>query len=432
MTSKNVAIASKPVLLGGDARNLSTLFGDARVNVTITSPPYHDLKDYGSSNQIGYGQTYEEYLQDLKGVFANVHARTVANGSLWIIIDSFRRDKELVPLPFDLAAELRSIGWRLRDTIIWRKERTVPWAKHGDTRGIFEYILLFSKGDNVIKYYADRVRERDELKQWWVKYPERYNPKGKSLENIWTFDIPTQGSWGDGSLRHYCPLPSGLVRRILDLTTDAGDTVLDPFAGTGSVLLEAYLKQRRSIGVELNKKYIQAFNKRLGREIAPSNLPATLPSSFKEKAFSKLIVSLRLLKFARVLRTRLPKSHQTTVKFIIVERQHQQTTAVQKIARAKYTIFAPKTKDSARLVKVAMRVASRPPLSKFGIQAEFRVLRSSAPLQFINGRAMYVYSGTNTHSHLGQATRDKLPSTFRILSSIGVKLNERDYSDRPN
>lgn len=177
-----------------DARELAEIVPPDTVDLTVTSPPYFDLKDYGSEKQIGYGQDYKTYLDDLRKVFEKVHIVTKSHGSLWIVIDSFRRYQELLPLPFDLASELKKVGWTLQDVIIWKKERTLPWLKHGATRNIFEYILVFSKAGQKHKYYPDRLREIEELKHWWVKYPERYNPKGKSLEEIWTFDIPTQYS----------------------------------------------------------------------------------------------------------------------------------------------------------------------------------------------------------------------------------------------
>lgn len=190
----------------GDARTVIRNIPDSLVNLTVTSPPYFDLKDYGMPSQIGYGQEYDDYLKDLARVFAEIYRVTRADGSLWVVIDTFRKGQEVLTLPFDLAAHLKPTGWVLRDIIIWKKERTLPWAHAGSTRKIFEYILVFSKGTNSFRYDHDKYRDTSDLKKWWVRYPERYNPKGKSLEEIWSYDIPTQGSWGDKYVRHFCPL----------------------------------------------------------------------------------------------------------------------------------------------------------------------------------------------------------------------------------
>lgn len=104
-----------------DARAINDVINQKIVSTTITSPPYFDMKDYGSENQIGYGQSYSEYLKDLKKVFLAIYNITKDNGTLWIIIDSFKKDGRVIPLPFDLERELTSIGWMLQDIIIWKK-----------------------------------------------------------------------------------------------------------------------------------------------------------------------------------------------------------------------------------------------------------------------------------------------------------------------
>lgn len=83
-----------------DARMISDVLDiDVSIQTTITSPPYFDMKDYGVDNQIGYGQIYQEYLQDLKHVFTEILYRTTENGTLWIIIDTFKRHNNVVLLP---------------------------------------------------------------------------------------------------------------------------------------------------------------------------------------------------------------------------------------------------------------------------------------------------------------------------------------------
>ena len=428
----------KPRLYGDDARSIDRLLRkqkiirSQKVSVTITSPPYHDLKNYGSkAGQIGYGQAYDAYLADLKLVFQKVFELTRDDGSLWVVIDTFKRDNELVPLPFDFAEKLKEVGWKLRDIIIWRKDRTVPWSKHGDTRGIFEYVLVFSKGDNPFRYYVDRVREIQNLKRWWVRYPERYNPQGKSPDAIWTFGIPTQGSWSNGTLRHFCPLPSGLVGRILELTTNVGDIVLDPFAGSGSVLIGAYLSGRRSFGVELNRKYVRAFAGHLREQTSLGHKAAALRRghSFDPDRFQQLILSLRILKFARVLRKRLPRTTGSMVRTIVVTRLRGQPTSDHQIVRASYALFVPKSDINGKLLAKAELLSSKPPLSKFGIEPTFRIVNSRATLsKLLRKQEMVRYSVLNTNSHKGRATIESLARGFNIVSPIAVRISEADHA----
>ena len=129
-----------------DSRNLdSRLPSCPFIDVTITSPPYWNLKDYGNKKQIGFGQTYDRYLDDLDLVFSAMHSRTVSTGSLWIVADTFKIDGQLTLLPFDIAKRLKQNGWFLQDVIIWQKDKTLPWSHQGKLRNIFGYVICFSK-----------------------------------------------------------------------------------------------------------------------------------------------------------------------------------------------------------------------------------------------------------------------------------------------
>lgn len=249
----------------GDARILAPQLADESVSVTITSPPYWGLKDYGVKGQIGWAQDYDQYLSDLISIFRHVHRATVPSGSLWIVLDTFKRNGTLRLLPFEVSERLRSeIGWLLQDIIVWDKGKTLPWSRAGKLRNQFEYLLCFSK-TNHFKYEIDRLKEI-ELKEWWVKYPERYNPRGKVPSNIWTLPIPVQGSFSSNGLRHACPFPTALVERILLLTTDpnVNDIVLDPFAGSGVVVALAEQMQRGFLGFELNPRFIEMYKSTVG------------------------------------------------------------------------------------------------------------------------------------------------------------------------
>ena len=105
-----------------DSRNISSLLkNEDSVQTTITSPPYYDMKDYGVDDQIGFGQTYDAYLNDLQSIFEQILHHTKNDGTLWIIIDTFKRNGSIVPLPFDLANKLKEVGWHFQDIIIWER-----------------------------------------------------------------------------------------------------------------------------------------------------------------------------------------------------------------------------------------------------------------------------------------------------------------------
>lgn len=242
----------------GDSRELDKFLKDKKIDLTVTSPPYFDMKDYGVDGQLGYGQKYERYIEDLKEIFQKIFVRTSETGSLYIIIDTLKRNSNIILLPFDLANECKKLGWLLQDIIVWEKDRTVPWIHKGRMRNKFEYILFFTKTKS-FKYNIDELRQTTSLEKWWITYPERYNPLGKAPTGIWHYPIPTQGSWGEKYLKHFCPLPTDLVNSIIRLSSDEGDMVFDPFSGTGTVPICAESLKRKFCGIEINSDYINIY-----------------------------------------------------------------------------------------------------------------------------------------------------------------------------
>ncbi len=285
------------------------------VDVTITSPPYHNLKSYGFTNQIGYGQKYSEYIKDIIKIFNQIYDITKDSGSLWIIVDTFTKDGVLINLPFEISEKLKpkqgEKGWILTDIIIWKKNKTLPWSRKGQLRNLFEYILFFTKSKEY-KFYHDKVRifNPTELKEWWVKFPERYNPKGAVPSNVWEFPIPPQGKWGGKSLRHFNPLPRKMIENILYLTTDPGDVVFDPFAGSGTVLAVADFLNRKWFGFEMNHQYCEMFENHIMSEVRKELLienKRKFEFDTLREQFEDSIKKLRLIKFPRTLTKELAK-----------------------------------------------------------------------------------------------------------------------------
>lgn len=414
-----------------DARELFTIIKPATIDVTITSPPYFDMKDYGYKEQIGFGQSYESYLADLRNVFESIYTCTKDSGSLWVIIDTFRKDGRMTPLPFDFSNEISTLGWNLQEIIIWEKDKTVPWAHQGQMRSSFEYILLFSKTKHY-KFYIDRVRQCIALKKWWIKYPERYNPQGKTPEAIWRFPIPVQGSWGNNYIRHFCPLPEDLIAQIIRLSTDEGDVVLDPFAGSGAVLAKANNMKRRFIGTELNLEYIEMFQQYLratGRKKRKQYLNET-KSPLSQDAFSQLIINLRALKFAKILYSKLGDMEKNCIQRFFVNSPDSSNPPKGKIAEVRYVLLITAEERQERLLQAIKITINKPPLSKFGIAASFDFVSSLD--HYINTKDdLYSYTQNVTHKFNKIIRSDiaerKLTKSSFIISPIKVSLNEEDF-----
>lgn len=399
---------------------IDTLSLDIKVATTITSPPYYDMKDYDSDNQIGYGQSYNDYLDDLKSIFEGVFKITKDDGTLWIIIDTFKRNNQVVTLPFDLSDKLKEIGWLLQDIIIWKKDKTVPWSTRGFMQRKFEYILFFSKSENY-KSNKDTVRVYDtsHLKRWWVKYPERYNPKGKALDEVWEFPIPTQGSWGDEYIRHFCPLPQSMVATMIQISSDENDIVLDPFAGSGTVMSQSAYMKRNYLGFELNKSYIRMFENYLKKTFKKNRKEYELFGQNNEQdLFEKRIIDLRSLKYARVLINNLDKGSKNKDYKIFVNPKGS-SKAKNKLIQVEYQIIGEI--DDVGFLELINQLIVKPPLSKYGIESSIKFIKSKK----FNSNKHYGYTNTNTYSYIKNPEFNS--SKVRVISEINVDLNENDY-----
>ncbi|HUV02019.1 MAG TPA: site-specific DNA-methyltransferase [Desulfobacteria bacterium] len=250
----------------GDSRDIEGIFRKHKIikpDLIVTSPPYFDVKNYENNDgQIGFGQDYDAYLNDIIKIFQKCYELSSSHATFWMVMDTVRKDGVTVPLPFDINKELAnqpSQTWRLKDVVIWDKTKNIPWNAKGRFKNHFEYIFFYAK-DEQYKFNIDKIREIADLKKWWLTYPERYNPRGKAPSNLWEFTTPIRG-WGNGCLNHFCPFPFPLAERIISISTDENDFVFDPFAGSGSVIAMASVMNRNAVGIDINEKYKQQFER---------------------------------------------------------------------------------------------------------------------------------------------------------------------------
>lgn len=295
------------------------------VDCIITSPPYWNLKQYGDEvdGEIGHGQSLEDYLDDMRLVFTRCAEITTDTGVMWVVVDTLRhppradREYELLPLPTRLAEIAQSVGWRFQDLIIWRKNKTLPFSGTGKLKNLVEHVLLLTKSRE-FKHRPYRLAERHlPQAEWLAGWPERYHPLGRNPSNIWDIRIPTQGMWAHTQRLHFCPLPAELVRRCIDLTTDPGDVVFDPFAGIGTVPAQAQVMNRKGLGIELNPAFIQIFHDRtLPEFIAAWEAGSRRRQLVREDqtAEAELILRLRAMKAGKELSRYLERTAQARPK----------------------------------------------------------------------------------------------------------------------
>ena len=438
-----------------DARSALDKIPPDSVDAIITSPPYGNLKDYGSEQQIGFGQDHiREYLPDLESVFQKLYRVAKPGAALWLVLDMMKDQKEVLSLPWEAATRARNAGWDFQDLIVWDKGRGLPWSHKGRFRGVCEYILLLSKG-SLTHFNLDSVRDSQELSPYWVRYPERYHPDGKAPSDLWHFPIPVQGSWSEGDLRHFCPFPVSLVARMISITTRNGDIVLDPFSGTGSVLGVAAHLNRRGLGLEINPKFVDQFE-RTGFESLAKQCQAEIQQpDHTGSSLREAIVSLRMLKYPKTLFTELSRSDRLSQKsreyiasFVIRsttvenpdEGNHLDTG---KLGSLRLAVLAKTDADVEALRSAIVSCISVRPLTKFGIAVEVEVFSAAEwddvtftskladQMWYIYRRGtFYQFSQEVEHSTLGPVLRDEARDNRRkvpsIVSSLKIHIPKPD------
>jgi DNA modification methylase len=396
-----------------DARRLTEVLSptDPCVDVIITSPPYWNLKDYGAPNQIGHGQSKSEYLSDMERLLGDCLLVGKPTCSLWLVVGTYRQAGELQLLPLELAELGRKVGWKLRDLVIWDKQRSAPWNSRRQLRDTCEFVLFMTKS-NSYKYYLERIKTWDEVSKWWVDFPERFSPRGKTPTNIWSIPIRTRGRWRKPSeLDHYCSFPTALVARIIELTTDPGDLVMDPFAGSGVVLAQAAAMDRHYIGFEVNEEYIHVFEDAVRKEVAAEWEELKGWRERQEHVrldFGRTILSLRALKytrqitrpFAKTLGTEVGSHLQAVLCIVSIPNDYQDTRPL----KVKVLVIVDDQRpEFDAVLQITRARAMQPPLSQYGIQADIDVTTYSLLKHQVEltGQLLYFYPGYKPRKYTG-------------------------------
>jgi len=266
----------KGKIIIGDSRKMKEVDNES-VDLIITSPPYWHIKDYGKPNQIGYGQTLHEYLKDLYYVWNECY-RVLRKGSrLCINIgDQFARSiiygkYKVIPLHAEIITQCENLGFDYMGAIIWQKKTTMnttgganimgsfPYPPNGIVEIDYEFILIFKKPGK-IKKVSKEIKELSSLtKEEWKEY----------FSGHWSFG-------GAKQIGHEAMFPEELPRRLIRMFSFVGDTILDPFLGSGTTVKVALELGRNAIGYEINKHFLEIIKKKIGMNenllIKPFNL----------------------------------------------------------------------------------------------------------------------------------------------------------------
>jgi len=212
---------------------------DNSLDLMVTSPPYWDLKNYFKPGQIGQ-ESYEEYLIRLSKVWAETYRCLKETGHMWININVRTKNRKLVNIPLDIINSCKKIGFALKDIIIWHKSSGIPTNKNNLTDR-HEYFLWFVKSDkNVV--FLDGVESISDYENFDINHGLIWNINRKA------------GSVGKDYI-HPAIYPNELINRVINLCSDKGGLILDPFLGSGTTMLSALSNNRNFIGYEYNENF---------------------------------------------------------------------------------------------------------------------------------------------------------------------------------
>lgn len=249
-------------VITGDSRNMSKI-ADKSVHLIITSPPYWQLKDYGTEQQIGFDHSYEEYINNLNLVWQECERVLHPGCRLCINIgDQFARSVyygryKVIPIRTEIIKFCESLGMDYMGAIIWQKKTTMntsgggvvmgsfPYPRNGILKIDYEFILLFKKLGQAPKPTKAQKEASEMSREEWNEY----------FSGHWNFAGAKQD-------KHIAMFPLELPHRLIKMFSFVGETVLDPFAGSGTTNLAAKLLNRNSIAYEINPKYVEVIRER--------------------------------------------------------------------------------------------------------------------------------------------------------------------------
>ena len=265
----------RPVLICGPVLEGLDMLPDRSVRTVVTSPPYWSLRDYEADGQIGRDDALGDYVKSIAVTFDKVRRVLTDDGTVWLNVgDSYTsgnrryrapdrknraramrvrpptpeglKPKDLIGVPWRLALALQDAGWWLRSEVIWHKPNAHPESVKDRPTKAHETVFLLSKSQDYY-YDVDAVR----------------GPNDRRLRTVWDINTEPRRSADSGVDDHPAVMPMTLARQCVLITSEPGDVVLDPYAGSGTTLLAARELGRPWVGIELSPAFVDLIEHRL-------------------------------------------------------------------------------------------------------------------------------------------------------------------------
>ena len=315
-------------IIPGDCIEGMKSIPDGSVQCCVTSPPYWGLRDYGHEGQLGLEQTPQSYVDNMVAVFREVRRILREDGTCWLNLgDSYaasakgqsgktnstlnaKRDtngdlavdrksqpwmdearrfdllkcnikpKDLVGIPWRVAFALQADGWWLRQDIIWHKPNPMPESVTDRCTKAHEYVFLLTKS---ARYYYDADAIKEQAVAPDSVHVHKQGNKMSNVSNNPLYATKPQRTMGGYDTRnkrsvwsittkpysgaHFAVMPEALVEPCIMAGSKDGDTIFDPFTGSGTVGAVALRLGRKFIGTELNPDYIKIAHNRISQHI---------------------------------------------------------------------------------------------------------------------------------------------------------------------
>jgi DNA modification methylase len=236
------------------------LLDDNSIDLTVTSPPYDNLR------------TYNGFSWDFEGIAKELY-RVTKNGGIvvWVVGDRVKNGSETL-IPFEQAQYFKKVGFNVHDTMIYQKN-AMPYPEQTRYIQCFEFMFVFSKGKpkahNLLKektkgYKPSKTSTQRNTDGTTTELKYEQGKKYRNRWNVWVYDVGYNKTTKDKiAFQHPAMFPEQLAQDHIISWSNEGDIVLDPFMGSGTTAKMAILNNRQYIGFELSKEYCDLANKRI-------------------------------------------------------------------------------------------------------------------------------------------------------------------------
>jgi adenine-specific DNA-methyltransferase len=252
-------IKNQKIIIGDCRKKLKEIKKES-VSLVVTSPPYNIGKKYGKYKD---NISLEEWKKLITEVFELVNKCLKKNGSFFLNVSPVpdKKTKEIIPLDAICYYLGKESGFFLRNSIVWHFNNMQNCNRR--LSGRWEKILWFVKDINNYIFNLDSIRI-----PYITKNDKRLDPDGgRNPTDVWYFDRVNNMTKNKLNIADIPTIyPKRMIERILKMSSKKGDTILDPFVGSGTSLIVAEILDRKGIGIDIDPKYEKIIKKRLKSE----------------------------------------------------------------------------------------------------------------------------------------------------------------------